>query len=140
MCNISHEFENKVDIIIDGGETNVGIESTVVKVIDNIPTILRPGKITPDDIIEVTGICKMSENIFKKAEGKVESPGMKYKHYAPNNKCILVYNDNQNKLINQLLPLRRSLVFLYHCFYKPTICRNPIQFFHYVLYKGRQAF
>lgn len=98
--DIKDEFNNKVDIIIDGGETNVGLESTVVKVIDNIPTILRPGKVTPEDIIEVVGICKLSDNIFKKAEGLVESPGMKYKHYAPKNKCILVYNDEHDKLID----------------------------------------
>lgn len=100
--DIKEEFNNKVDIIIDGGETSVGLESTVVKVIDGIPTILRPGKITPEDIIEVTGICKLSDNIFKKvnADGIVESPGMKYKHYAPNNKCILVYSEDENKLTN----------------------------------------
>ena len=100
--DIKEEFTNKVDIIIDGGETSVGLESTVVKVIDGIPTILRPGKITPEDIIEVTGICKLSDNIFKKvnADGVVESPGMKYKHYAPNNKCILVYSEDENKLTN----------------------------------------
>ncbi|MBE6151162.1 MAG: threonylcarbamoyl-AMP synthase [Firmicutes bacterium] len=97
--DIKEEFQNKVDIIIDGGETSVGLESTVVKVIDGIPTILRPGKITPEDIIEITGICKLSDNLFKKAEGVVESPGMKYKHYAPNNKCILVYSDKEELLI-----------------------------------------
>lgn len=100
--DIKEEFNNKVDIIIDGGETSVGLESTVVKVIDGIPTILRPGKITPEDIIEISGICKLSDNIFKKvnADGVVESPGMKYKHYAPNNKCILVYSEDENKLTN----------------------------------------
>ena len=97
--DIKEEFQNKVDIIIDGGETSVGLESTVVKVIDGIPTILRPGKITPEDIIEITGICKLSDNLFQKAEGVVESPGMKYKHYAPNNKCILVYSDKEELLI-----------------------------------------
>ena len=97
--DIKEEFQNKVDIIIDGGETSVGLESTVVKVIDGIPTILRPGKITPEDIIEITGVCKLSDNLFKKAEGVVESPGMKYKHYAPNNKCILVYSDKEELLI-----------------------------------------
>ena len=40
--------------MIDGGDSDIGLESTVVKVIDGIPTILRPGKITPEDIIEVT--------------------------------------------------------------------------------------
>jgi len=98
--DIKEEFNNKVEIIIDGGETSVGLESTVVKVIDGIPTILRPGKITPEDIIEITGICKLSDNLFKKAEGKVESPGMKYKHYAPNNKCILIYSEDEKKLTN----------------------------------------
>lgn len=100
--DIKEEFNNKVDIIIDGGETSVGLESTVVKVIDGIPTILRPGKITPEDIIEISGICKLSDNIFKKVntDGVVESPGMKYKHYAPNNKCILVYSEDENKLTN----------------------------------------
>lgn len=102
--DIKDEFNDKVDIIIDGGETKVGIESTVVKVIDNIPTILRPGKITPEDIIEITGICKISDNLFKKADGVVESPGMKYKHYAPNAKCILIYSQyetNLEKLIKE---------------------------------------
>lgn len=98
--DIKDEFNDKVDIIIDGGETSVGIESTVLKVIDGIPTILRPGKITPEDIIEITGVCKLSDNLFKRAEGIVESPGMKYKHYAPSNKCILVYSNNKEELIN----------------------------------------
>lgn len=100
ISDIKDEFNNKVEIIIDGGETSVGLESTVVKVIDGIPTILRPGKITPEDIIELVGICKLSDNLFKKADGVVESPGMKYKHYAPQNKCILVYSDDQNKLVD----------------------------------------
>ena len=49
--DIKDEFEGKVDIIVDGGKSNIGIESTVVKVIDNIPVILRPGFVTEDDII-----------------------------------------------------------------------------------------
>lgn len=100
VSDILDEFNNKVDIIIDGGESLYGIESTVVKVIDNVPTILRPGKITLEDIIEITGICKLSDNLFKKVEGIVESPGMKYKHYAPNSKCILIYSENNDTLIN----------------------------------------
>ena len=48
--DIRNELENKVSAIIDGGETEIGLESTVVKVINEIPIILRPGKVTPDDI------------------------------------------------------------------------------------------
>ncbi len=100
--DIKDEFMDKVDIIIDGGETKIGIESTVCKVIDGIPTILRPGKITPDDIKNVVGVVKVDNNIFTKSEGIVASPGMKYRHYAPNNKCILVYSENEIIQIDEI--------------------------------------
>lgn len=100
VSDIISEFDGKVAGIIDGGETLIGIESTVVKVIDNIPTILRPGKITPEDIKEVIGIVKIDEHIFKKATGLVESPGMKYRHYAPSSECLLVYSDDEDTLFN----------------------------------------
>lgn len=89
--DIIDEFDGKVDYIIDGANTDIGLESTVVKVINGIPTILRPGYITKEDIINKIGIVKIDDNIFKKVEGPVESPGMKYKHYAPTNKCQLIY-------------------------------------------------
>ena len=97
ISDITDEFANKVDYIIDGNVTDIGLESTVVKVIDGIPTILRPGYITKEDIIDAVGIVKVDDNIFKKVTGKVESPGMKYKHYAPNSKCELVYIKDQIK-------------------------------------------
>ncbi len=104
--DIKDEFKGKVKIIVDGGESQIGVESTVVKVINNIPTILRPGKITPEDIIKITGIVKVDEHVFGKVNNneKVESPGMKYKHYAPNTKCLLIYgttNNNYLDLINE---------------------------------------
>ncbi|MEG0021445.1 MAG: L-threonylcarbamoyladenylate synthase [Bacilli bacterium] len=100
--DIISEFDGSVSYIIDGGETKVGLESTVVKVIDGVPTILRPGKITPEDIINIIGTCKIDDFIFKKAVGVVESPGMKYKHYAPNGKCLLVYSKDLDKLKNEI--------------------------------------
>ncbi len=98
--DIKEEFDNKVDYIIDGGNTDIGLESTVVKVIDNIPTILRPGFITKEDIMNVIGIVKVDDNVFKKVtDGPVSSPGMKYKHYAPNNECKLIYiEDKQDRV------------------------------------------
>ena len=97
--DIKDEFNNKVDYIIDGGNTDIGLESTVVKVIDGIPTILRPGFITKEDIVDAVGVVKVDDNIFKKVEGPVESPGMKYKHYAPVNECKLVYISNEAECI-----------------------------------------
>jgi L-threonylcarbamoyladenylate synthase len=100
--DIKDEFNNKVAIIVDGGEARIGVESTVCKVIDGIPTILRPGKITPDDIKEVVGKVSIDKHVFQKLEAgaKVESPGMKYRHYAPNTPCLLVYGTSEQNYID----------------------------------------
>ena len=87
--DIYDEFNGKVSIIIDDGQSRIGLESTVCKVIDGIPTILRPGFITKEDIEGIIGRCNVSEYVLKEAHGNVESPGMLYKHYSPNTKCIL---------------------------------------------------
>ena len=57
--DIYEEFNGKVDIIVDGGKCNIGIESTVVKVIDGVPVILRPGFITEDDIQKAVRKCNL---------------------------------------------------------------------------------
>ena len=51
--DVIEDFEGKIDLIVDGGKCNIGIESTVVKVIDGVPVILRPGFITEEDIRNV---------------------------------------------------------------------------------------
>ena len=100
--DIKDEFDGKVDIIVDGDETKFGIESTVCKVIDGVPTILRPGKITPEDIEAVIGKVDLDKHIFMntKSNEKVESPGMKYKHYAPNTDCVLIYGHSDQDYID----------------------------------------
>lgn len=90
IYDIIPEFQDKVNYIIDGGDSRIGLESTVCKVINGIPTILRPGFITKEDIEMVIGICNVSEFVMKEASGIVESPGMLYKHYSPVTKCVLV--------------------------------------------------
>lgn len=107
ISDIFSELSDKVDCIIDGGSSEVGLESTVVRVVDDLPTILRPGKITPEDIRKVIGCVKIDEHIFSKISSneKVLSPGMKYRHYAPNSKCVLVYSENNTLLINKILEL-----------------------------------
>ncbi len=97
--DIIDEFKEKVSIIIDGGESDIGLESTVLKVIDGMPTILRPGKITDLDIKKITGKCIYSPNLNEIKTGVVESPGLKYKHYAPTTPALLIYNDDESKMI-----------------------------------------
>lgn len=100
--DIYDELYDGVSYFIDGGYTTVGIESTVVKVIDGVVNILRPGKISKEDILQITDKVIIDERCLNKVENneKVLSPGMKHKHYAPNAKCILVYNEDENKIVD----------------------------------------
>lgn len=77
-----HVYEDlcgKVPLIMNGGECRVGIESTVLDLTADTPTILRPGAITADMIAEVIGEVCLNGKVIKIAK----APGMKYTHYAP---------------------------------------------------------
>lgn len=102
--DIFKELSNKVDYIIDGGQCEIGVESTVVRVIDNIPHILRPGRITEEQIKKVAGDVIVDKHILGDLENNepVLSPGMKYRHYAPNTKCLLVYSKENEVLVNKI--------------------------------------
>lgn len=102
--DIREELESKVSVVIDGGDANIGLESTVVKVIDEIPVILRPGKVTPEEIKRVIGNVRIDPKVFEKVSeaDKPESPGMKYRHYAPKTKCKLFYSKNDDALIQEI--------------------------------------
>lgn len=102
--DIIDELDGKVDYILDVGMVDIGVESTVIRVVDNKVHILRPGKITVEDI-QALGIDVVVEKQIMeecKANEKVMSPGMKYRHYAPNTKCLLVYSDDENRLVEKI--------------------------------------
>ena len=83
--HVIQDLDEKIDAVVDGGECSVGVESTVVTLATEPPTLLRPGGITPEQLEDVLGAIQISPAVFEKLrEGeKAESPGMKYKHYAP---------------------------------------------------------
>lgn len=97
--DIIEELKDKVDYIINGGDYEIGVESTVVRDIDNIPHILRPGGITPEQIKQVAGEVIIDKHVLGKIEvgQKVLSPGMKYRHYAPQANCMLIYSQDNKK-------------------------------------------
>lgn len=80
--SVKQELDTRLPYIIDGGASQVGIESTVVDATKDTPIILRPGIITSEQIKKVCG--KVEEITKVKDNEKVASPGMKYKHYSPN--------------------------------------------------------
>jgi len=80
------DLDGRVDMIIDGGSSMIGIESTVVDLSGEIPVVLRPGGITPDDMRSVIG-----EVIYGgEAEGAPKCPGMKYTHYSPDADVVVL--------------------------------------------------
>lgn len=87
--HVYEDFNGKVDIIIDGGPSEIGLESTVVDMTSNIPTILRPGYITKK-MIENTLNHPVLDLSDTKPTGEVKSPGMKYTHYKPKGEVTIL--------------------------------------------------
>ncbi len=109
LQDIIGELQDKVDYILDGGETDIGLESTVVRVIDNEVKILRPGKITKEDIEKIVRNVEIDKNIMGQLNKneKVLSPGMKYRHYAPTTHCKLIYSEDNNMMVNEILKIAK---------------------------------
>ena len=94
--HVIDDMMGRVDMIIDGGECDFGLESTIVKINDdNSITLLRPGKITPEELSLVADLKIADAVTDKLKEGeRVLSPGLKYRHYAPKAPVMLLDGDD----------------------------------------------
>ena len=91
--HVINDMMGRVDVIIDGGNSDFGLESTIVKIdSDDHLTLLRPGKITVEDLLQVCKNVTIASAVTAAlAEGEtVLSPGMKYRHYAPKGMLTLI--------------------------------------------------
>lgn len=98
--HVYDDMNEKIPMILDGGQCSVGIESTILDVTSEVPVLLRPGKITVEEIEAVVGHIIVHDAVLdptKKIVGAVPSPGMKYKHYSPEAEVILVMDDSKTK-------------------------------------------
>lgn len=95
---VLEDMEGRVDMIIDGGECEIGLESTIVMIDGDSLTLLRPGAITYDALCMVCEDVKIAPSVIEmlKENEKPLSPGMKYKHYAPESPLILLDGDDEN--------------------------------------------
>lgn len=87
------DMQGKIPLIIDGGECDAGVESTVVSMLGETPVLLRPGVVTKEQIENVLNKkIDVARGVLEQVskEEKVLSPGMKYRHYAPNAKVIII--------------------------------------------------
>lgn len=130
-AHVIEDLDGKIDAVIDGGESAVGVESTVVTLATEPPTLLRPGGITPEQLEEVLGAIRISPAVFEKLrEGEIAaSPGMKYKHYAPAAQVTIIkgsFEQYKNFLLAQ----------------KDTVCavcfEGEGQFFEYSIEYGKE--
>jgi L-threonylcarbamoyladenylate synthase len=99
--HVIDDLMGKVDMIIDGGSTYIGLESTVVDMTTEVPMILRPGGVTIEDIVKVLGDCEYDPAIIKNDEKIVpKSPGQKYRHYSPKADVIMYKGSIENIVDN----------------------------------------
>jgi len=102
--HVFDDMNGRIPMIIDGGESDVGLESTVLDVRSLPVKVLRPGGITPKMIADIVGEVEVAGSVMRPLkEGEtVLSPGMKYKHYAPEGSLVIV-KGNQKKVAEAIL-------------------------------------
>ncbi|WP_226679134.1 L-threonylcarbamoyladenylate synthase [Mesobacillus jeotgali] len=103
--HVADDLTGRIAGIVDGGATGVGLESTVVDCTGDIPAILRPGGVTKEQLEEVVGEVAV-DPALKDSNQAPKSPGMKYRHYAPNAPFYLV--DGSREQIQQLVNAKRG--------------------------------
>jgi len=128
--HVFDDLNGRVQLMIDGGDSMIGIESTVVDVTKPIPVILRPGFITKEMMESILGV-KVVDHSSDKIDGPVKSPGMKYTHYKPKGEVkilkgssenMLIYIQNeQNKLQKQAIICSNESASTFNSFYVKSI-------------------
>ena len=90
--HVLHDHDGKIDAIVDGGACRVGVESTIVDLTDERPRLLRPGGITPEQLLAVLGDLVVDKAVTAQIDhdAVVKAPGMKYRHYAPSEPVVIV--------------------------------------------------
>ena len=91
---VAEDMDGRIDLIIDGGEVGIGLESTIIDLTVTPPQILRPGYITEGMLTEVLGSVDTDVTIMRDDTGQApKAPGMKYRHYAPEGEMTIVQGE-----------------------------------------------
>lgn len=109
--HVRRQLGDRIPLIVDGGQSQVGIESTVLDLTTQPPTVLRPGMIHEESLIAVTGDLISHRGLKLPGAGTLRSPGLLKKHYAPKATLALLSWENDTALRTQLaaraVPLAR---------------------------------
>lgn len=114
--HVLHDHDGKIDAIVDGGPCRVGVESTIVDLTEARPRLLRPGGITPEQLLEVLGDLVIDKAVTAQIDkdAVVKAPGMKYRHYAPAEPVVIVAGSREKAaayIHRHFLPGDRVLCF-----------------------------
>jgi len=90
-AHVALDLEGRIEMILDGGATNIGIESTVLDMTGRVPVILRPGWITEEQIAAVVGAVERAASL----QELQRSPGTRYRHYSPRARVVLIEHGSQ---------------------------------------------
>lgn len=98
---VLEDMEGRIPLILDGGPCRIGLESTVITLCTVVPRILRPGMVTAEQIENVIGAVEIDSSALKElVDGApAQSPGMRYRHYAPKAELTVVNGDTQ-RIVN----------------------------------------
>ncbi|GAV54381.1 hypothetical protein ZYGR_0AL01130 [Zygosaccharomyces rouxii] len=111
--HVYHDLNGRIPLILDGGPCKVGVESTVVDGLSKPPLLLRPGGFTYEEILELGGQdwkdCKVERRKVVAEGEQVKTPGMKYKHYSPSAKVILLVPKPQKTDSDRIEELKRLI-------------------------------
>ena len=90
--HVLHDHDGKIAAVVDGGPCRVGVESTIVDLTEERPRLLRPGGVTPEELLEVLGDLVVDKAVTAQIskDEVVKAPGMKYRHYAPSEPVVIV--------------------------------------------------
>ena len=96
--HVMNDMNGKIEAIIDGGASEVGVESTVITLAGEVPCLLRPGGITLEQLRDTIGEVELNKAVLDKLDPnqKAASPGMKYKHYSPQADVKIIDGDFEN--------------------------------------------
>ena len=95
--HVLHDHDGKIDAVVDGGSCRVGVESTIVDLTGDRPRLLRPGGVTPEELMETLGDLVIDKAVTAQIDkdAVVKAPGMKYKHYAPDCDVVIVSGNRE---------------------------------------------
>ncbi len=95
--HVLNDLEGRIEAVLDGGECRVGVESTVITLAADKPRLLRPGGVTLEQMEAVIGAIDVDDAVLHRLKDGVQaaSPGMKYRHYAPKARVVLIKADDQ---------------------------------------------